>query len=106
MLPQVKKVPVRITHDEGVFEGGLSMIFVALTNSVGGFETIAPEMCIRDRLHPSLALVSAGENNRYKHPNDETLERFKQRHIKVLRTDKDGAIRFKGWFKWSSETVR
>lgn len=59
-----------------------------------------------DQLHPSLALVSAGENNRYKHPNDETLERLNQRHIKVLRTDKDGAIRFKGWFKWSSETVR
>ena len=59
-----------------------------------------------DQLHPSLALVSAGENNRYKHPNDETIERFKQRHIKILRTDKDGAIRFKGWFKWSSETVR
>ena len=59
-----------------------------------------------DQLHPSLALVSAGENNRYKHPNDETLERFKQRHIKVLRTDQNGAIRFKGWFKWSSETVR
>ena len=59
-----------------------------------------------DQLHPSLALVSAGENNRYKHPTDETIERFKQRHIKILRTDKDGAIRFKGWFKWSSETVR
>ena len=59
-----------------------------------------------DQLHPSLALVSAGENNRYKHPNDETIERFKKRHIKILRTDKDGAIRFKGWFKWSSETVR
>lgn len=59
-----------------------------------------------DQLQPSLALVSAGENNRYKHPNDETIERFKQRHIKILRTDKDGAIRFKGWFKWSSETVR
>ena len=52
-----------------------------------------------DQLDPSLALVSAGENNRYKHPNDETLERFKERHIKVLRTDQDGAIRFKGWFK-------
>ena len=30
-----------------------------------------------DQLHPSLALVSAGENNRYKHPNDETLKRFR-----------------------------
>ena len=59
-----------------------------------------------DQLHPSLALVSAGENNRYKHPNDETIERFKKRHIKVLRTDQNGAIRFKEWFKWSSETVR
>ena len=59
-----------------------------------------------DQLQPTLALVSAGENNRYKHPNDETLERFKERHIKVLRTDQNGAIRFKGWFKWSSETVR
>ena len=29
LLPQVKKVPVRITHDQGVFEGDLSMIFVA-----------------------------------------------------------------------------
>ena len=45
-------------------------------------------------------------NNVYNYVPDETLERFKQRHIKVLRTDKDGAIRFKGWFKWSSETVR
>ena len=59
-----------------------------------------------DQLKPSLAPVSAGENNRYKHPNDETLERFKERHIKVLRTDQDGAIRFKGWFQLSSETVR
>ena len=48
LLPQVKKVPVRITHDEGVFEGGVSMIFVALTNSVGGFETIAPDAKLDD----------------------------------------------------------
>ena len=48
LLPQVKKVPVRVTHDEGVFEGGLSMIFVALTNSVGGFETIAPDAKLDD----------------------------------------------------------
>ena len=48
LLPQVKKVPVRITHDEGVFEGGLSMIFVALTNSVGGFETKAPDAKLED----------------------------------------------------------
>ena len=48
LLPQVKKVPVRITHDQGVFEGELSMIFVALTNSVGGFEMIAPDAKLDD----------------------------------------------------------
>ena len=42
-----------------------------------------------DQLEPSLALVSAGVNNRFKHPNDETLERFQERHIKVLRTDQE-----------------
>lgn len=59
-----------------------------------------------NQIQPSIALISAGEHNRYKHPNEETLERFKDRNIKVLRTDQDGAIRFKGWFKLSSETVR
>ena len=59
-----------------------------------------------NQIQPSIALISAGEHNRYKHPNEETLERFKERNIRVLRTDQDGAIRFKGWFKLSSETVR
>ena len=59
-----------------------------------------------DQIQPSIALISAGEHNRYKHPNEETLERFKDRNIRVLRTDQNGAIRFKGWFKLSSETVR
>ena len=59
-----------------------------------------------NQIQPSVALISAGEHNRYKHPNEETLERFKERNIRVLRTDQDGAIRFKGWFKLSSETVR
>lgn len=59
-----------------------------------------------NQIQPSIVLISAGEHNRYKHPNEETLERFKERNIRVLRTDQDGAIRFKGWFKLSSETVR
>lgn len=48
LLPQVGKVPVRITYDEGVYEGAASMMFVALTNSVGGFEKIAPDKKIGD----------------------------------------------------------
>lgn len=48
LLPQIKNVPVKVTHDQGVFEGKASMIFVALTNSVGGFETIAPDAKLDD----------------------------------------------------------
>ncbi|TKV35109.1 diacylglycerol kinase, partial [Citrobacter sp. TBCS-11] len=43
LLPRVRKAPVRVVHDEGVFEGDISMFFAALTNSVGGFEKIAPD---------------------------------------------------------------
>ncbi|MCR8967849.1 DNA internalization-related competence protein ComEC/Rec2 [Streptococcus zalophi] len=57
-------------------------------------------------LLPALALVSAGANNRYHHPNQETLERFKEEKISVLRTDTNGAIRFKGINQWTVETVR
>lgn len=48
LLPQIKNVPVKVTYDDGVFEGEASMIFVALTNSVGGFETIAPDAKLDD----------------------------------------------------------
>lgn len=48
LLPQIKSVPVSITHDHGTFEGMASMIFVAITNSVGGFEQIAPDAKLDD----------------------------------------------------------
>ena len=59
-----------------------------------------------DHIQPDLALLSAGKNNRYKHPHQETLDRLNQRKIASLRTDQDGAIRFIGWNQWKVETVR
>ncbi|HEM5170865.1 TPA: DNA internalization-related competence protein ComEC/Rec2 [Streptococcus suis] len=59
-----------------------------------------------DHIGAKIALVSAGENNRYKHPHQETLERFDNRNIQVYRTDQQGAIRFRGWREWQIETVR
>ncbi|MGT2927896.1 DNA internalization-related competence protein ComEC/Rec2 [Streptococcus danieliae] len=58
-----------------------------------------------DHLHPSLALISAGQDNRYHHPHEETLERLRERGIPWYRTDQDGAIRFYGWWNWQLETV-
>jgi competence protein ComEC len=41
---------------------------------------------------PKIAVVTAGENNKYGFPDDEVLNRLKQRGIKIYRTDLDGAI--------------
>ncbi len=59
-----------------------------------------------DAISPRITLISAGKNNRYQHPHQETLSRFQERQIQVFRTDEQGAIRFRGWKKWTIETVR
>ena len=59
-----------------------------------------------EHIKPKLALISAGKNNRYQHPHQETLARFEKIQTKILRTDEQGAIRFKGWNSWKIETVR
>ncbi len=48
LLPRVQFTPVRVKHDQGVFEGSVSLIFVALTNSIGGFEQIVPDAKLDD----------------------------------------------------------
>ena len=59
-----------------------------------------------DHVRPELALLSAGKNNQYKHPHQETLDRLKERGINSFRTDMDGAVRFTGWNSWKVETVK
>ena len=43
-------------------------------------------------LSPTVALISAGEGNRYGHPSPITLTALEQLRAKVRRTDRDGAI--------------
>jgi competence protein ComEC len=39
-----------------------------------------------------LAIISVGEGNTYGHPNAELLERLANANVRVLRTDRDGAV--------------
>jgi hypothetical protein len=41
---------------------------------------------------PRLAVISVGEDNPYGHPNAELLERLANARVRVLRTDRDGAV--------------
>ncbi|MCR4587759.1 MAG: ComEC/Rec2 family competence protein, partial [Lachnospiraceae bacterium] len=41
---------------------------------------------------PKEALISCGIDNSYGHPHQELLERLQQRHIRILRTDRLGAV--------------
>ncbi len=44
---------------------------------------------------PDIAVVSAGEDNRYGHPHKEVTDAFAAAGVSVSRTDKDGTIIFK-----------
>ena len=43
-------------------------------------------------VHPSIAIISAGENNPYGHPSPELLARLQSAGVRILRTDRDGAV--------------
>jgi competence protein ComEC len=42
--------------------------------------------------HPRVAVISVGEDNSYGHPNPELLERLESAGLRILRTDRDGAV--------------
>ena len=46
-----------------------------------------------DEINPKYSIISVGKNNRYSHPNKETLDSLKE--SKIYRTDQDGSIIFK-----------
>ena len=61
-------------------------------------------------IKPKIGIISAGRNNRYGHPNQETLDTMKKEQVKLISTQKDGMIsyrysRFESYFttKWKGD---
>ncbi|WP_034549566.1 diacylglycerol kinase [Carnobacterium funditum] len=61
MLPRIKPIPMHIEYDEGTYEGTASMFFIALTNSVGGFEQIAPDALLDDGKFTMIVVKTASQ---------------------------------------------
>ena len=90
LLPQVKFRPVRVKHDKGVFEGKVSMIFVALTNSIGGFEQIVPDAKLDDGKF-TLIMVKTGNLFEILHLLHLVLDggkHIEHKHVEYLKTKK------------------
>lgn len=93
LLPQLSNVPVKITHDNGSFEGEVSLIFAAITNSVGGFEQIAPDAKLDDGKFTLILVKTANLMEMIhlirlvldggKHITDKRIEYIKTSYIKV-----------------------
>lgn len=56
MLPSLKPVPVRIELDDEVIEEDIMLFLVGNTNSIGGFEKLAPDADLEDGLFDVLIL--------------------------------------------------
>ncbi|PLS01215.1 DNA internalization-related competence protein ComEC/Rec2 [Neobacillus cucumis] len=58
-----------------------------------GSKTSSAEDFIK-QIKPKVALISAGEHNRFGHPHQEVLERLEAAQTKIYRTDQQGAITY------------
>jgi beta-lactamase superfamily II metal-dependent hydrolase len=43
-------------------------------------------------MHPRVAIISSGEENPFSHPSPETREKLERAGVRILRTDRDGAV--------------
>ncbi|WP_203364292.1 diacylglycerol kinase [Bacillus sp. REN10] len=97
MLPSIKASEVTIEYDGKLFEGEVMLFLIALTNSVGGFEKLAPDSSVNDGLFSLLILKKtnlaefiriASLALRGEHLQDEHVIYTKANRIKVHSPEK------------------
>jgi diacylglycerol kinase (ATP) len=97
MLPSIKPTEVSIEYDGKIFEGEIMLFLVANTNSVGGFERLAPDASLNDGMFTMLILKKTNLADfiriaslaiRGEHVNDRNVIYAKANRIKVITKDK------------------
>ncbi len=97
MLPSIRSTEVSIEYDGKLFEGEAMLFLVGLTNSVGGFEKLAPDSSINDGLFSLLILKKTNLADfiriatlavRGEHINDPQVIYTQANRIKVQSSEK------------------
>lgn len=97
MIPSIRSTEVSIEYDGKMFEGEAMLFLVGLTNSVGGFEKLAPNASINDGLFSLLILKKTNLADfiriatlalRGEHVNDPHVIYTQANRIKVHSTEK------------------
>lgn len=92
MLPHMSSHKMRLTYDDGVYEGELSMFLLGMTNSMGGFEQIMPDAELSDGLFQLIVVKTANPVDvlrlmamalNGKHVNEPKIIYTKTRSLKV-----------------------
>lgn len=97
MLPSINATNLKIEYDGRLFEGEAMLFLVGLTNSIGGFEKLAPDSSINDGLFSLLILKKINLADfvkiatlalRGEHVNDQNVIYTQANHVKVTSTEK------------------
>ncbi|WP_096271557.1 diacylglycerol kinase [Paucisalibacillus globulus] len=97
MLPSLKPARVKIEYDGNVIEEDIMLFLISNTNSVGGFEKLAPDACLDDGYFDLLILRKtnlaefiriASLALRGAHLEDKHVIYSKAKHIKVTPDEK------------------
>jgi len=80
-----------IPAEQRILESGVNISAdVMLAGHHGSRTSSHPEFVAA--INPSIAVISVGEDNSYGHPNQEVLDTFAERNMRVYRTDQLGSI--------------
>ena len=97
LITQVKPMHLHVKYDDGEYNGIASMFFVALTNSVGGFESIVPDaqlddgkftlLIVKTTKLPEIITLITEVLNGGRHIDDPNLVYVKTEHIEIKPTN-------------------
>ncbi|MDR3240903.1 MAG: diacylglycerol kinase [Lactobacillaceae bacterium] len=93
LITRVKPMDLDVKYDGGEYHGQASMFFLALTNSVGGFESIVPDaklddgkftvLIVKTTKLPDIMTLMSEVINGGKHVDDPNLIYVKSSHVEV-----------------------